>query len=228
MIKIGARFKLLEPLSAHLWAGSRAPDACPTYKELTLRGFDVRLKRAGRTYELSTTDAPDGDGFHSRGLAFARRVVPLAPGTLLEQHIVLPNAGDTAGISWRLLGNKITTVRLTATPIFSSASRISSEIFVFEPEHEGGRLMWLPFRHAGKIIADTNANCTKPALGIDSEWQKNIAAPSAFVFDLGRNPALLLLSVELPRRGAMDPLIGEFLAHIAKSRSEDSNLKAAA
>lgn len=228
MIKIGAQFKLLEPVSSNLSAGSAAPNACPTYKDLTLRGFDVCLERAGRTYELSTTDAPDGDGFHSRGLAFARRVVPLAPGMLLEQHIVLPNVGDTVGISWRLLGNKITAVRLTATPIFSSASRISSEIFVFEAEHEGGRLMWLPFHDTGKIMADTNANCTEPALRIDSDGHQNTAAPSTFVFDLGRTPALLILSVELPTRGAMDPLIGEFLAHIAKSRSEDSNLEVAA
>jgi hypothetical protein len=223
VIEIGAQFKLLEPLSSYLWAGSFAPNACPTYKELTLRGFDVRLEKGGRTYELSTTDAPDGDGFRSRGFAFARRVVPLAPGMLLEQHIVLPNAGDTVGISWRLLGNKITAVRLTATPIFSSANRISSEIFVFEAEHNGGRLTWLPFRRAGKIIADTNANCTEPVRGIDSDGQENTAAPSTFAFDLGRAPALLLLSVELPTRGAMDPLIGEFLAHIAKSRSEDSS-----
>jgi hypothetical protein len=228
VIKIGAQFKLLEPLSSYLSAGSPAPDACPTYKELTLRGFDVRLERGGRTYELSTTDALDGDGFHSRGLAFARRVLPLAPGMLLEQHIVLPNAGDTVGISWRLLGDKITAVRLTATPIFSSANPISGEIFVFEAEHDGGRLTWLPFRRAGKIIADTNANCTELAPGIDSDGQENTAAPSVFVFDLGRTPALLLLSVELSTRGAMDPLIGEFLAHIAKSRSEDSNLGAAA
>jgi hypothetical protein len=228
VIKIGAQFKLLEPVSSCLSAGSPAPDAGPTYKELTLRGFDVRLERGGRIYEFSTTDAPDGDGFRSRGLAFARRVVPLAPSMLLEQHTVLPNAGDTFGVSWRLLGNKITAARLTATPIFSSPHQISSEIFVFEAEHDGGRLTWLPFRRAGKIIADTNANCTEPVLGIDSDGQNNTAAPSAFVFDLGRTPALLLLSVEMSTRGAMDPLIGEFLAHIAKSRSEDNNLGAAA
>ena len=223
MIKIDALLKLLEALPASLLAGPPAPAACRLYKELMLRGFDVRLEIGGRTYQLSTTEAPDGDGFRSRGLAFARRMVPLATGMWLEQQIVLPNAGDAVGISWRLLGNKITAVRLTATPIFSSANRISSEIFVFEAEHDGGRLTWLPFRRAGKIIADTNANCTEPALGIDSDGQENTAAPSTFVFDLGRAPALLLLSVELPTRGAMDPLIGEFLAHIAKSRSEDSS-----
>ena len=88
--------------------------------------------------------------------------------------------------------------------------------------------MWLPFHDTGKIIADTNANRTEPALRIDSDGQENTAAPSTFVFDLGWAPALLILSVELPTKGAMDPLIGEFLTHITKSRSEDSNLGIAA
>jgi len=227
MIKIDARFKLLEPLPTYLLAGSPSPVARPPYRELTLRGFDVRLERGGRTHELSTTNDPNGDDFHSGGLAFARRVVPLASDMSLEQQIVLPNAGDAVGISWRLLGNRITPVRLTATPIFSSAEPISSEIFVFEAEHDGGRLTWLPFRRAGKIIADANGQCTEPAVAIGS-WQENTAAPSTFVFDLGRRPALMLLSVELPTSGAADPLIGEFLANVANSQREDRNLGAAA
>jgi hypothetical protein len=143
---------------------------------------------------------------------------------LLEQQIVLPNAGDTVGISWRLLGKKITPVRLSATPIFSSAEPISSEIFVFDAEHDGGRLTWLPFRRAGKIIADTNGHLIEPAVAIDFNGQENTAAPSAFVFDLGRPPALLLLSVELPTNGATDPLVGEFLADVANPRHEDPDL----
>ena len=228
MIKIDARFKLLEPLPTYLLACSPSPVARSPYRELTLRGFDVRLERGGRTHELSTTNALNGDGFHSRGLAFARRVVPLTSDMSLEQQIVLPNAGDAVGISWRLLGNRITPVRLTATPIFSSAEPISSEIFVFEAEHDGGRLTWLPFRRAGKIIADANSQCIEPAVAIGSDGQENTAAPSAFVFDLGRRPALLLLSVELPTSGVADPLIGEFLANVANSQREDRNLGAAA
>jgi hypothetical protein len=228
VIKIDAPLKLLEPLPTHLLAGSAALVVCPMHKELTLRGLDVRLEIGGGTYEFSTTDAPDGDGFRSRGLAFARRVVPLAPGMLLEQQILLTNTGDTVGISWRLLGKKITPVRLTATPIFSSAEPISSEIFVFDAEHDCGRLTWLPFRRAGKIIADTNGHCTEPAVTIDSDGQGNTAAPSAFVFDLGRRPALLLLSVELRTSGATDPLVGEFLAEIVNPRLEDPDLLAAA
>jgi hypothetical protein len=228
MIKIDARFKLLEPLPTYLFAGSPAPVVSPPYIELTLRGFDVRLERGDRICELSTTNAPDGNGFHAHGLAFARRVVRIAPDMSLEQQIVLPNAGDTIGISWRLLGNRITPVRLTATPIFSSADPISSEIFAFEGEHDGGRLTWLPFRRAGKIIADANAHYIEPAAAIDSDGQENTAAPSAFVFDLGRTPAIFLLSVELPTSGAMDPLIGAFLADVANPRRENRDFLAVA
>ena len=217
MIRFDAPLKLLEPLPTHLLAGSAASVVFPKHKELTLRGFDVRLVIGSRPYELSTTDAPDGDGFRPRGLAFARRVVPLAPGMLLEQQILLPNTGDTVGISWRLLGKKITPVRLTATPIFSSAEPISSETFVFDAEHDSGRLTWLPFRRAGKIIADTNGR-TELGVVMDSHEYENTAAPSAFVFDLGRRPALLLLSVELRTSSATDLLIGQFLAKIANPR----------
>ena len=176
---------------------------------------------------LSTTDAHDCDGFRSRGVAFARRVVPLAGGMLLEQQIMQPNTGETVGISWRLLGKRITPVRLTATPIFSSPEPISSEVFVFDAENDCGRVTWLPFRRAGKIIADTNGH-PEPAVVINSHKHENTVAPSAFVFDLGRRPALLLLSVELRMSGATDPLIGQFLAEVANPRHEDRGLPTAA
>jgi hypothetical protein len=159
------------------------------------------------------------------GAALARARVRVE---LSQGMIVLPNTGDTVGISWRLLGKEITPVRLTGTPIFSSAGPISSEIFVFDAEHDCGRLTWLPFRRAGKIIADTNGHCTEPAVVIDSHEHENTAAPSAFVFDLGRRPALLLLSVERRTSGATDRLIGQFLANIANPRREDPDLLAAA
>ena len=116
---------------------------------------------------------------------------------------------------------------MTATPIFSSAEPISSEIFVFDTEHDSGRLTWLPFRRAEKIVADTNGR-TEPTAVIDPYERKNTAAPSAFAFDLGRRPALLLLSVELRTSGLKDPLIGQFLAEIANLRREDPDLLAAA
>lgn len=218
----------MEPLPTYLFAGSRPPVVCPGNKELTLRGFEVRLEIAGRIYELSITDAATEPGFRSRDLAFARRTLPLAPSMSVEQMIVLPDAGDAVGISWRLSDKKITPVRLTATPIFSSADPISSEIFVFDADQDGGRLTWLPFRRAGRVVADTNGHCTEPSVTIDSDGWQNIAAPSAFVFELGRSPAQLLLSAELPASGATDPLIGTFLAEVANSRGEDHSFWAAA
>ena len=241
MMKINALFKLLEPAPAYLPADSPVSFAHPTYRELTLRGFDVRLDTGGKIYELSTSNAPDDDGFRSRGLAFARQVVPLAPDSpedesvsprrsdmSVEQQIVLPNAGDAVAISWRLLGERIAPVRLTAVPIFFSAEAISSEIFNFESEQDGGRLTWMPFRRASKIIADTNGRCIEPPVVIDTEGRQNSVAPSAFVFDLGRRPALLLLSAELPTSGATDPLLGAFLAGLADPGREERKLLVAA
>ena len=221
MIQIGALFKLLEQPARYLPIGAPGSFARPGYRELTLRGFDVRLEIGGRIYELSSSNAPGNDGLRSRGLAFARQVVPLAPAMSLEQQILLPNAGDAVAISWRLVGKKIAPVRLTATPIFSSAEPTSSEIFTFDAEHDGGRLTWLPFRRACKIIADANGRCTEPSLTIKSDGEPSSTAPSAFVFNLGRRPSLLLLSVELPINGAPDLLMGAFLADLANPEHEE-------
>jgi hypothetical protein len=228
MIKIDALLKLREPLPTALLACPSPSIACRPYKALTLCAFHVRLEIGGTTHQLSTGDAHNGDGFRSRGFAFARRIVPLVPGTLLEQQILLPDTGDAVAISWRLIGHNIRPVRLTATPIFSSADRISSEIFIFDAEHDGGRLTWSPFSDVGKIIADTNGHCTEPTVAIDFNGQENTAAPSAFVFDLGRSTSLLLLSVEVPANGATDPLVGQFLADCATPRREHRYLPTAA
>jgi hypothetical protein len=227
MIQVGALFKLLEKPPRYLPIGAPASFGRPGYRKITLRGFDVRLEIDGRIYELSTSNAPGNDGLRSRGLAFSRQTVPLAPGMSLDQQILLANAGDAVAISWRLLGKKITPVRLTATPIFSSAEPISSEIFTFDADHDGGRLTWLPFRRACKIIADTNGRCTEPSLTIKLDGEQNSTAPSAFVFDLRRRPSLLLLSVELPTNGSLDPLMGAFLADLANSEQERGFLSAA-
>ena len=228
MIQIGALFKLLGQPARYLPIGAPALFARPGYRELTLRGFDVRLEIGGRIYELSSSNAPGNDGLRSRGLAFARQVVPLAPAMSLEQQILLPNAGDAVAISWRLVGKKIAPVRLTATPIFSSAESTSGEIFTFDAEHDGGRLTWLPFRRACKIIADANGRCTEPSLTIESDGEPSSTAPSAFVFNLGRRPSLLLLSVELPINGAPDLLMGAFLADLANPEHQERAFLSAA
>jgi hypothetical protein len=228
MIKIEVPFKLVEALPTYLAASSLPSFARPGHRQITLSGFDVRLETGGKTYELSTGNAPDNHGFHSRGLGFARQVVALAPGMSLEQQILLPNAGDAVAISWRLFGKKIVPVRLIATPIFSSAEPTSSEIFRFDAGNDGGRLTWMPFRRACKIIADTNGYCTKPSVAIDFHGRKNSSAPSAFVFNLGRHPSLLLMSVELPTNGALDPLMGAFLADLAIPKHEQHGFLCAA
>jgi len=228
MIEVGALFKLLEQRPRYLPIGAPASFTHPGYREITLRGFDVRLEIHGRIYQVSSSNASGNDGLRSRGLAFSRQILPLAPAMSLDQQILLANAGDAVAISWRLLGKKIAPVRLAATPIFSSAEPISSEIFTFDPEHDGGRLTWLPFRRACKIIADTNGRCTEPSLTTKSDGEQNSTAPSAFVFDLGQYPSLLLLSVEQPTNGALDPLMGAFLADLAIPEHEQHGFLSAA
>jgi hypothetical protein len=67
MIQIGVRFKLLEQSHGYLSLGAPASFARRGYKEITLRGVDVRLETGGRIYELSTSYAPS-----KRWVALAR------------------------------------------------------------------------------------------------------------------------------------------------------------
>jgi hypothetical protein len=228
MIQIGALFKLPEQPPRYLAIAAPASFARPGYRELTLRGFDVQLELGGRLYELSSSNAPGNDGLRSGGLGFARQVVPLLPAVSLEQQILMPHAGDAVAISWRLVGRKLAPVRLTATPIFSSADPTSGEIFTFDAQDDGGRLTWLPFRHACKVIADANGRCTEPSLTTKSVVKPSSTAPSAFVFNLGRRPSLLLLSVELPTNGSPDPLMGAFLADLANPDHQEPAFLSAA
>jgi hypothetical protein len=55
MIQIGALFKLLEQPPQYLPIGAPASFGRPSYRELILRGFDVRLEIGGWIYELSVT-----------------------------------------------------------------------------------------------------------------------------------------------------------------------------
>jgi hypothetical protein len=48
------------------------------------------------------------------------------------------------------------------------------------------------------------------------------------VFNLGRRPSLLLLSVELPINGAPDPLMGAFLADLANPEHQERAFLSAA
>jgi hypothetical protein len=228
MIKIQAPFRLVEPLPAYLSASSLASFIRPGRKQIILNGFDIRFETGGKTYKLSTDTGPDHRSLCSRGLGFARQVVALPSGISLEQQILLPNAGDAVAVSWRLFGEKIAPVRLTATPIFSSVEPTSSEIFTYDLKHDSGRLTWLPFPRACKIIADTNGRCAEPPLTTESNGEQSITVPSAFVFNLGRWPSLLHLSVELPTNSSLDPLMGAFLADLAIPKREQHGFLSAA
>ena len=248
MISIDLPFRLLEPSPAYLPEAAAASFTRTSYKELVLCGVDIRLETDGSVYELSISNPPHPDGLRSRGLAFAREVVPLATGSpqdgvvrpvtghtrsgefdmSLEQQILLPNGGNAVAISWRLLGKQVKPVRLSATPIFSSAEATSSEIFNFEGDSDGGRLTWLPFRRAARIIADTNGHCAESAVTIPTDGEENKTAPSVFVFDLGRRPSLLFLSAEGPANGVPDPILAAFLARLASPAAKEREFLTAA
>ena len=222
MIKIASPFELHETSPRHF--GMRLmPGSAPASQtaSLALEGALVSLETAGKTFDLSTREAPAGDTFRSKGLSWGRQVVPLGRGVLLEQQLFRANGGNTVALSWRLLGAALAPVRLTVTPIFTASTAISTQPFAFEPETDGGRLVWQPFRRAAKIIADTNGRCTAPPALDRLGRQADVALPGAFEFSLGRSPSILVFSVDPQGTSASDPLIGGFLAQLAQPREQD-------
>lgn len=221
MIKINSPFKLVEPPPRYLGAGFRsAPFTAPRARQLLLSGLRVCLQFGGRDYELSNTSALACDGFRSRGFGWTRKAVPLIPGVLLEQQILLANGGNTVALCWRLTGERVTPVSLTAIPVFSTEEPASSEPFKFDAEGDGGRLTWQPYHLARKIIADTNGRCSGTT-GVNvvpevSADLPNISVPGVFEFDLGRRPAVLIFSVEPEEDSVVDPFLGGFLAELAQ------------
>ena len=156
MIQIGVPFQLLEHPRRYLPIGAPASFASPGYRELTLRGFHVRFEIGGRIYEASSSNASGNDGLRPRGFAFARRVMPLAPAMALDQKILFAKTGDAVAISWRLLGKRIAPVKLTTTPIFSSAEPKSNSSRVRTPHPQSAAdceidgALWAAYRRYDK------------------------------------------------------------------------------
>src|SRR5438552_13459226 len=128
-----------------------------------LIGLEVTLTAQGRTFEFSSNGpiidptSPFGGGLFG-AMSWPRSRFQLSGGVSVEQQMFLPHDGSGAALSWKLRGNFIP-VRLTVRAFFSGCGPRSYRDagFQYEPEEDGGRLIWLPCVRGPKIIADTNA-----------------------------------------------------------------------
>jgi len=191
--------------------------------EPTLIGLEATLAPAQGVYELSSDD-PIVDPASPGGIAWSRSRFQIDPGLVLEQQMFVSQATPDIAISWELRG-ELVPVSLTIRPYFvGCAPRGYRDIgFHFNPEEEGGRLVWLPSVCRSKIIADTNGRYSdEPVRSAEAIAQTNptvesLVAPGRFEFDLNyRHPSVLIFSSEGGVRTQTQRFVGTFLSNLMR------------
>ena len=196
--------------------------------EPTLIGFEATLTTPEGVYEFSS-DGPivdptsPFDGGLFGAVTWPRSRFQIDPNLMLEQQMFVSQDTPDIAISWELRG-ELVPVSLTVRPYFvGCAPRGYRDIgFHFDPEEEGGRLVWLPSVCRSKIIADTNGRYSdEPVRSAEAIVQTNpnaesLVAPGRFEFALNGHPSVLIFSSEGGARTQTQQFVGAFLANLMR------------
>lgn len=176
----------------------------------TLMCVEVTLKTSRNVYTISSDRAladpasPFGHGLFG-GISWPVSRFRLGERLLLEQQMFLPHDDSTMAMSWALYGNTTTAAQLVVRPFFSGCGPRSYRDLGFhlDSDDNAGRLAWLPNVRGPKLFADTNGQyqdepvqfldcfCKEAATSASAE---DLITPGRFEFELGRRPAVLILS----------------------------------
>jgi len=196
--------------------------------EPTLIGFEATLTTPEGVYEFSSDGpivdptSPFDGGLFGR-ITWPRSRFQIHPNLMLEQQMFVSQDTPDIAISWELRG-ELVPVSLTVRPYFvGCVPRGYRDIgFHFDPEEEGGRLVWLPSVCRSKIIADTNGRYSdEPVRSAEAIVQTNpnaesLVAPGRFEFDLSHHPSVLIFSSEGGSRTQTHQFVGAFLANLMR------------
>jgi hypothetical protein len=208
--------------------------------EPTLIGFEATLTTPQADYEFSSTGpivdpTSPFDGGLFGGITWPRSRFQIRPNLVLEQQMFVSQDTPDIAISWELRG-ELVPVSLTVRPYFvTCAPRGYRDIgFHFDPEEEGGRLVWLPSVCRSKIIADTNGRYSdEPVRFAEAIVQTNpnaesLVAPGRFEFDLNHHhPSVLIFSSEGGARTQTQQFVGMFLASLMRPALDGIEFKPA-
>ena len=190
----------------------------PTGRVLLVNGLEVWVETPTGRFALSSQRYapgvvhPDGAG---RIVAFGTDPWPrwrfrLEDGTAIEQEIFVRNGAPLTVIAWRLTSPR-SDVRLSVRPFFSGrdyhALHHENGNFRFEPDREGGRLLWRPYQGVPGVVVLANGAYThqpewyrnflyeeERARGLD--FTEDLASPGSVQFDLSLGEAVLILTTE--------------------------------
>ena len=129
----------------------------------------------------------------------------VAQDLLLEQQMFLPHDESAVAMSWALHGDATTAVQLVVRPFFSGCGpRFYRDAgFHLNSNDNAARLTWLPNVRGPKLFADTNGQYhDEPVQSLDcfckeatmSASAEDLITPGRFEFELGKRPAVLILS----------------------------------
>ena len=196
----------------------------------TLIGLEATLNTPTAAYEFSSPGPMLDARFPSGGNLFGAISWPQArfriqPDLTIEQQMFISHNSSDIAISWELKGKPIP-MRLVVRPHFGGCSqrRFRDVGFQFDPNEEGGRLVWLPSVCGPKIIADTNGSyfdeplrsaCDIAGSSKESET-RSVVVPGRFEFELGDRPSILVLSQEGRTSTEGQQLTGRFLANLIR------------
>jgi hypothetical protein len=203
----------------------RSSKAC---SRATLMCVEVTLKTPRNVYTISSdrpladSAASFGDGLFG-GICWPVSRFRIEEGLLFEQQMFLSCDESTAAMSWGLHGDTIAAARLLVRPFFSGCGpRSYRDVgFHLDSEDNGERLTWLPNVRGPKLFADTNGQYHDEAVrSLDcfcdqaafSDSKEDLITPGRFEFELGRRPAVLILSMEDRVTTRHHQHVGVFLA----------------
>ena len=213
----------------------------PTGRVLLVNGLEVWVETPTGRFALSSQRyapgvvPPDGAG---RIVAFETDPWPrwrfhLEDGTAIEQEIFVRNGAPLTVIAWRLTSPR-SDVRLSVHPFFSGrdyhALHHENGNFRFEPDREGGRLLWRPYEGVPGVVVLANGAYThqpewyrnflyeeERARGLD--FTEDLASPGSVQFDLSLGEAVLILTTEEHASASLSALSPE--AHARNFRTAE-------
>jgi len=201
----------------------------------TLICAEVTLKTSRSVYTISSDRAlADSGSFFGDelfgGVSWPVSRFRIAEGLLLDQQMFLPRKESTVAMSWALHGDTSTAVQLVVRPFFSGCGPRSYRDVGFRLDSEGNgeRLTWLPNVHGPRLFADTNGRYHDEAVrsldcfcdeAASSGSVEDLITPGRFEFELGRRPAVWILSADDRATTQHHQHVGVFLAGLMQENT---------
>src|SRR5205823_2099102 len=191
----------------------------PAGRMVLVNGFDAWVETPDGTFAISS-QRYGPDVVHPNGAAriesfedepWPRWRFRLTNELIIEQEIFVPHGQSAVMLSWKLVSDDSTAVKLKVQPFFSGRDFHSTHhengSFRFQVDVSGERATCRPYDGVPAVVAFSNGEYTheptwyrnflyaeEQARGLDAA--EDLASPGVFAFSLSEKPAVLMLAGE--------------------------------